>query len=730
MLRRYWPFSLLQSRSLRTAKGNRRAQRLGMVLEGLLLMLGFWAALILRLPDNYNLEVGRPSAYNIVAPSSVEFISTVRTNERRSQVENQPSNVVYTTDRSLPLQQRTQLDQLLATVSQVRNDPLLSQNERITRLVNLPSASVAVTPELAERVVKLDDDTWNSIRVQSLALYDRALADTNYTLDQERLKQVRDLSLPYWASTVARTPETVDMLVFFTTSFLKVNSVVDEAATEAQREQARAAVEPVKLTVQQGESIIREGEIVTPETIEKLEATGEVSRSLNWYAIGGRGLLAGLLALAFMLYLRFFQPEVVQQLRSLLVLVLLMVTTALGARLLFPLVESYTYAFPLATLALVLTVVYNGRLALAGTVLLAVVIGLIDNNNAPLMVTLMLGSTAGVLVARQAERLRTFLLAGLAVGLATIVVQLGFWLTSIGTFGMEDALRTVLPLLAAGLVNGVLSAVLALGLFNLVGQAAGVVTVLQLMELAHPNQPLLRKLMQEAPGTYYHSVAVGNLAEAAAEAVGADALLLRVAAYYHDIGKTIRPYFFTDNQTGRENIHNDLDPRISAQIIVDHVREGIKMARSAGLPPQIVDFIASHHGTHLIKHFYQQALQKHDSVNISDFRYPGPKPVTREQGILMLADSVEATVRSKAQNGKLLPTRSGETAYVNGNGAMGSSTVEELIASIIDERVRDGQLDETPLTLRDLVLIRQTFVTSLQSIYHPRVDYSPQGVAR
>jgi len=216
---------------------------------------------------------------------------------------------------------------------------------------------------------------------------------------------------------------------------------------------------------------------------------------------------------------------------------------------------------------------------------------------------------------------------------------------------------------------------------------------------------------------------VGNLAESAAEAINADALLLRVAAYYHDIGKTIRPYFFTDNQMGRENVHNELDPFTSAQIIIDHVREGVKMARAAGLPPQIVDFISTHHGTGLIKHFYQQALQDEDGVREADFRYPGPRPQTREQAVLMLADSVEATVRSKAQNGKLAPSRLDEAGRQGG-----AQTLDELVQAIIETRVREGELDEAPLTMHELAQIKQAFVVSLQSIYHPRVDYAPAMV--
>jgi hypothetical protein len=317
----------------------------------------------------------------------------------------------------------------------------------------------------------------------------------------------------------------------------------------------------------------------------------------------------------------------------------------------------------------------------------------------------------------------TFLTAGLAVTMTVLAAELAFWLIDRSAFQTGDPLRELIPVILFAGMNGGLSAILALGIFNVVSRVAGQVTPLQLMELAHPSRPLLRKLIREAPGTYYHSVAVGNLAEAAAEELGADALLLRVAAYYHDIGKTIRPYFFTDNQVGRENVHNDLDPHTSAQIIVDHVREGVKMARAAGLPDQIVDFIATHHGTGLIKHFYQQALQQQDSVNMAEFRYPGPRPRSREQAILMLADSVEATVRSKAQNGKLLSARGDDPAH--SGAANGAQTLDDLVQSIIDARVREGELDESPLTMGELAIIRQVFVNSLQSIYHPRVDYAP-----
>jgi putative nucleotidyltransferase with HDIG domain len=405
------------------------------------------------------------------------------------------------------------------------------------------------------------------------------------------------------------------------------------------------------------------------------------------------------------------------------VVAVLFALTALAARLVLPLGQGWAVAFPLGVVALLLATLFPRGLALLMVALLSLVIAFIDDSRAAAASALMIGSMAGILTIGRGERWLHFVAAGAVIAITTGLIQAAFLLNAPARLLADQWL--MLALYSA--INGLASAFMALGLFNMVGHLADVVTPQQLMELAHPAHPLLRKLIREAPGTYYHSVSVGNLAESAAEAIGADALLLRVASYYHDIGKTIRPYFFTDNQSDRENVHNELDPHTSAEIICDHVIEGEKMARAAGLPHQVIEFIRSHHGTSVIRHFYQLALQQHDAVNVDDYRYPGPRPRTREQAIMMLADSVEATVRSKAQGGKIASSRENLT---NGNGRSqpGMQTLEELVNAIIDERIRGGQLDESSLTLSDIAKIRQAFINTLQGIYHPRVDYAPQVV--
>lgn len=723
---RRWLLRLTTSRALRPLVLIAQRPTLALILEGLLLWLGIWVSLSLSLPGEYGrLEVGQPSPQSIVAPRDATYISVVLTAERQAQAENSPENLVYLYDPQTPIRQRVALNALLDTITSVRDDPSLSRAARLTKLANLPNATVALSEERADLILTLDQESWGTLRQEVVSLYNRALNRYDYAIDEQALVELRERWLTYWVATTTLSPTQRDLALFFTQSFLLVNRTLDEEATAVRRQSARDKVPPQQVRVLAGESIVRVGEIIRPETIEKLQQTGAMPLALSWLGIVGRGLIALLLVLAFFGYGMIYQAETVRNPRSLFVMIALIILMLVLSRIVIPLAGNNAYFWPLASLAIIIAVVFQGRLALATATLLSVAISLMHDAALPLALTLLASCVVAVFVVRNADHIAIFLLAGLSVSIVVALAQLAFWMLGqpIIRTDMLSALgaQAVTGLLLAG-VNGIFSTILALGLFNLVSRAAGQVTPLQLMELAHPSRPLLRKLIREAPGTYYHSVAVGNLAEAAAEAINADALLLRVAAYYHDIGKTIRPYFFTDNQMGRANVHNELDPQTSAQIILDHVREGVKMAQAAGLPPQIIDFVATHHGTGLIRHFYEQALQQHDSVDPRDFRYPGPRPHTREQAILMLADSVEATVRSKAQHGKLL------AVGASGEGLTGAQALDDLVQSIISSRIREGEMDDSPLTMREMTLIKQAFVNSLQSIYHPRVDYGPSLV--
>ncbi len=312
--------------------------------------------------------------------------------------------------------------------------------------------------------------------------------------------------------------------------------------------------------------------------------------------------------------------------------------------------------------------------------------------------------------------LRVFVQAGFAVFIVNALVVATFALLG------EQDVRGVLELWGASAVSAGGSAVAAVGSFAVLGSLFGILTVFQLLELANPSQPLLRRLLVETPGTYHHSLMVGNLAERAAEAIGADPLLARVAAYYHDIGKLSNPAAFIENQAGGDNIHDELDPETSAQLLKSHVSAGIDIAYKSGLPKALIAFIPQHHGTAVMSYFLARARDQAaapfggletvegkkaaDAVDIRKFRHGGPKPQVREAAIIMLADSVEASVRSLASRDE--------------------PAIRAMVSKIIEERISDDQFDECDLTLRDVELIREAFVEQLLGMYHQRVAY-PQN---
>jgi len=337
-------------------------------------------------------------------------------------------------------------------------------------------------------------------------------------------------------------------------------------------------------------------------------------------------------------------------------------------------------------------------------VLMSVVLAWIAGGSLEVGVIALVGNIVGALAVWRRERMVAYFVAGGEVALAMVATYFAFFLAS-----RSDDLTSLSIISFELVVNGVLSSLLAVGSFALLGRLFGILTTMQLLELANPTQPLLRRLLMEAPGTYHHSIMVGNLAERAAEVIGADSLLVRVAAYYHDIGKLERPWAFIENQADTiANIHDKLNPEQSAKLIAAHVTDGVKLAEKYQLPARIREMIPQHHGTRTISFFYQQAAERTmDEVDAALFTYPGPRPQSREAAILMLSDSTEAAARASRDHSR--------------------EAIEHLVERIVRQRLDEGQFDDCNLTLRDLTRIKQSFVTLLTGIYHPRIPYPPSA---
>lgn len=402
------------------------------------------------------------------------------------------------------------------------------------------------------------------------------------------------------------------------------------------------------------------------------------------------------------LYLYQFRPYTFSKSSLLLLLGLITVLTAGFAKVIGTIAATqgsvFGFLIPIAFSAMLVTVLYDSYLAIMIVVSTSIFAGLVTGDNFAFTAAGLLGGAIAIYAASgltdRSELTRTGFVTG--AGLAFFC----------GTIGLMERSPIVAALYAlAGLTNGVFSAVLALGSLPFLERQFGLVTPMRLLALASPNQPLLRMLMAKAPGTYNHSIGVGNLGEAAAEAIGADSLLVRVGAYYHDIGKVKRPGFFVENQVPSGNRHEKINPKLSCLVITSHVKEGVETAKQYDLPQPIVDLIAEHHGTGLVSFFYHQARKNSQlkEVREEQYRYPGGKPHSREAAILMLADAAEAAAKAVTK-----PSM---------------SKFEELVKSLVRDRLDDGQLDESDLTLADLNKIIKSFTQGLIGIYHPRVEY-------
>jgi cyclic-di-AMP phosphodiesterase PgpH len=661
--------------------------------------------------DSVSLQEGQIADRSFRAPRTATFVSEVRTGERRQEAAADSRNIVLRQDTSVLPDQLASLEDKLDRIDDVRDQDELSTRRAVESIL---ATAEGLSEAQAQQVLELSDASWSRVQSESLRLLESALVDDVRPEDvasvRDQLGQLTDLDLP-----VAER----NLSVALTRPLIRANVEIDEQATQEAREAAAEAVEPVMVTVQSGQIIVRDGDPVTRYEIEELEFFGLLEPAQSWDQFLGVAGLLGLVTLALVLYLGKFAPDVCLSRKLILVGIVVGVPLLAGRFVLVN--EDLHYMFPAAAAIMLLAILIDFHVAVVIGGFLGLYLGIVSGSSFEIAFVTILSSVAGAAVIWRAERTKTFLFAGLAVMVTTFISASLFELVA-GNLDMSRAG----PLLASSAINGGLSASLTFLFFSLLGTAFGITTHLQLLELAHPNQPLLYRLTREAPGTYHHSIVVSNLAESAAERVGGDPLFARVAVMYHDIGKLMRPTFFIENQARQANVHDSLDPKTSARIILDHVSDGVRLARKERIPKPIVDVIQQHHGTSLVKYFYNQALKAGDDVDEADFRYEGPKPQTKEAGIVLLADSVEATVRSMAQSGKLYEEHVDEAS----GEPKRSSKLDELVGSIIRDRIEDGQLDECDLTIKQIEEIRQIFVSILEGVYHPRIEYPADAVSQ
>ncbi|HSG47690.1 MAG TPA: HDIG domain-containing protein [Longimicrobiales bacterium] len=503
-------------------------------------------------------------------------------------------------------------------------------------------------------------------------------------------------------------PAAQQLLSLILVQHVQYSLELNVAATELNRDRMARAVPTTKQTVLAGESVVRANEQITPAVLERLAAYEEALRSqglleerveMRLSPLLGAGLLNLLIIGVFWAFIYLFRGEVYDRTRWVALVAVLIAVYLVGAAVV---VRSGwpVEALPVVFSALAVAVLWDGRMALVLVMMLAVLssaqAGL--QGLGVLIPTFVGGAAAGMSVRVVRRRAQTWIFIALIFSAyAAAIVSL----TLVFGGGME---RLGISLLAAG-GNAVVSAILAMGFIPVFEMVTGITTDQTLLEWGDPNRPLLRRLSMEAPGTYAHTINVANLAEAAATAIDANGLLCRVGLYYHDVGKMLKPHYFVENQPDGRNPHDRLKPDTSAAIVREHVTEGLKLARDEKVPDVIADFILEHHGTQRIGFFWERAVDEYgeESLNPDDYRYPGPRPRSKETAIAMLADSVESATRAMQD-----PS---------------AERIRDLIDSVVDGKLAAGQLDDAPLTLREISRIKDQFVKALSGVHHHRIEY-------
>ena len=661
------------------------------------------------IPSKLNATVGQVATADIVAPRATTYVSETLTQQARDTASQAVApQYDYTPAKGDTVAQaatvvlNTAITPVDAAFSAALTDP--------ARKALLKNAIPGLSDESLATLLAMAPDRWPAVRDEARRL-----------LDQLERSELRDSDL---ASTKANMAGLVlgglqaserQLVAELVAPVLSANSSYSADLTTEARQQAAAGVAAVTVTLSQGQTIVRKGDPIGALELEKIQAFGLTDARLDFARLAGWALLAILIVGLVLAWIWRFRPTLWHRTNVLLLIGLLLVFTTLALKLTAGR-SVLPFFVPTAAAGILIAILLDASAAVMLTAVIAVIGGAVNGNSLEVTAYIFLGGMAGIVAVRRGDRLNAFVQAAVAIFVVNALV--------VSTFSLlgERDITGVLQLYGASAASATGSAVAAVGSFAVIGNLFGILTVFQLLELANPSQPLLRRLLIETPGTYHHSIMVGNLAERAAEAIGADPLITRVAAYYHDVGKLANPTAFIENQASGDNVHDDLDPDVSAAILKEHVGDGIEIAYRAHLPKPLIAFIPQHHGTALLSYFHAKAREEAaapyggletadgekaaNAIDQRTYRHNGPKPQSREAALLMLADGVEASVRSLSSRDE--------------------PAIRAMVTRIIDERSKDGQFDECDLTLRDLERIREAFVSQLLGMYHQRIAY-PQS---
>lgn len=706
----------------------RRKQWLCVGILAACFVLMYLIVLTVASPRQYELQVGDIAPQTITATKDVEDSMTM--DKLKAEARNSVQTVTIrdeqvaeriseeltriftaTTDCRLKYsqykEQQTRL--ALATEPETPLDPVEPDASLLERLkTDASPATDDMTQEQLKALLMAADAPYAGLRDNVSAMIESAMGMG--VREEDLSRRINEMKVGIYNGVYSVDAELQPFAYGVISTSLQANIYPDEEATEASRLAAEEQVEPI--IYKKGQNIVRQGDPVQEYQLKMMDSLGLLkdSSTSDIALYIGLALMVALTGVSALLYLYQFSKDELFNAQKAAKRALL-VATVLILSVVWNLVMKNinVYLMPVHFGVMILAALLSPKLAFSFTFLLALCSGLLATGEDGVFSSVMfevlilshLGSLLAVFMLRRVQRRTTLLVAGAVVGIASALTVLAI--------GLMTSVNLMLTLTNAGLaaLGGVLSSVLTIGFIPLLESIFGVMTQQKLLELSNPNQPLLRKLQLEAPGTYHHSLLVANLAEAAADAVGANSLLTRVGAYYHDIGKTKRPAFFMENQIDNTNPHDEMAPQVSAAILAAHVRDGRAMGEKQKLPGPILDIIQQHHGTTTMAFFLHKAKklaeESGEEVAEEDYRYDGPMPQTKEAALIFLADTVEAAVRSLTDHS--------------------AQNVQAMIKKLVTGRIQDGQLANVDLTLADFDKIEKAFMLVLGGIYHTRIEY-------
>ncbi len=572
------------------------------------------------------------------------------------------------------------------------------------RVLETEGEGIRFSDEALHALLMLDNNTLTNVR-NSLTILIREIM--NKPIRTEQVMSAKNDIEKRIRSNLTIPEKVLSTAILIGRYSITENETLNEELTQARINQAKSSIEPKRIL--QGQVIVQEGQIIDREVYRQLELIGMLTDQSSLKPIGGLILFISLCMWLVHMQMRKWQANKDERQRALIVVMLIFILTVIGMKLIGIVSPNFdvtiAFLFPTALAPMLIRSLINERFAVLITVLTAAIAGIIFQEGYSVVLQmeialyLLFGGLAGLYVIQGAEKRAHLLQSSITVSVVNMVFMAFYLLMTQSNYGVSELLFYGI----AAITSGILSGALTIGLLPFFETAFGMLSAMKLIELSNPNHPLLKKILTETPGTYHHSVMVANLADAACESIGADGLLARVGCYYHDIGKTKRPGFFIENQMSHTNPHDSLPPETSRDIILSHGSDGAKILQKHKMPKEIINIAEQHHGTSLLKYFYYKAKEDGKLVKEEDYRYAGPKPQKKETAVISIADSVEAAVRSMKH-----PT---------------AEKIQEIVQSIIKDKLHDGQFDECDLTLKELKTIERVLCETLNGIFHSRIEY-------